>query len=132
MKKRIGDFSLKYKASIIILMVTLIPLIVLGISIIMLYSNAIEERSHKHISENIRIMTSRISGVFTNANLCGNHILLNLNQIEDENVKQQIIKDNTDEIVVKVKKTTDELAERIQKQTMKMKDIILLMKKHTT
>ncbi len=94
MKKHIRDFSLKYKAFIIILMVTLIPLIVLGISIIMLYSNAIEERSHQHISENIRIMTSRISGVFTNANLCGNHILLNLNQIEDENIKQQITEDN--------------------------------------
>lgn len=94
MKMKIKDFSLKYKASMIILMVALIPLGVLAMSIIMLYSNAIEERSQKHISENIRIMTSRISSVFTNANLCGNHILLNLNEIKDENIKQQIIIDN--------------------------------------
>ncbi|MBR2402304.1 MAG: sensor histidine kinase [Lachnospiraceae bacterium] len=94
MKKRLGDFSLKYKASVTILIVALIPLIVLGTCIIVMYSNAIEERSRMHIDENIRIMTSRISGVFVNANLCSNHILLNMNQIEDENVKQQIIKDN--------------------------------------
>ena len=77
-----------------ILMVALIPLVVLAISIIMMYSDAIEERSRMHISENIRSMTSRISSVFINANLCGNHILLNLNQIEDENIKQQITEDN--------------------------------------
>lgn len=94
MKKKFGDFSLKYKASFTILVVALIPLIILGTCIIMMYSNVIEERSRMHIEENIRIMTSRISGVFTNANLCGNHILLNLNQIEDENIKQQITKDN--------------------------------------
>lgn len=94
MKKKFGDFSLKYKASVSILVVALIPLIILGTCIIMMYSNAIEERSRMHIEENIRIMTSRISGVFVNANLCGNHILLNLNQIEDENIKQQITKDN--------------------------------------
>lgn len=94
MKKRLKDFSLKYKASMTILMVALIPLVVLAISIIMMYSDAIEERSRMHISENIRSMTSRISSVFINANLCGNHILLNLNQIEDENIKQQITEDN--------------------------------------
>ena len=94
MKKRLGDFSLKYKASMTILVVALIPLIVLATSIIMMFSDAIEERSRMHISENIRIMTSRISSVFVNANLCGNHILLNLNQIEDENIKQQITEDN--------------------------------------
>ncbi len=94
MKKRLRDFSLKYKASMTILVVALIPLIVLATSIIMMFSDAIEERSRMHISENIRIMTSRISSVFVNANLCGNHILLNLNQIEDENIKQQITEDN--------------------------------------
>ena len=94
MKKKLGDFSLKYKASVTILVVALIPLIVLGTCIIIMYSNAIEERSRMHINENIRVMTSRISSVFIDANLCSNHILLNLNQIEDENIKQQIIKDN--------------------------------------
>lgn len=94
MKKRAGDFSLKYKASLTILVVALIPLIALGTCIIMMYSNTIKERSRMHIEENIRIMTSRISSVFVNANLCGNHILLNLNQIEDENIRQQITKDN--------------------------------------
>lgn len=94
MKKRFRDFSLKYKVSFTILVVSLIPLIVLGSSIIMMYSNVIEERSRMHIRENIRNMTSRISGVFVNANLCGNHIVLNLNQIQDENIEQQIIKDN--------------------------------------
>lgn len=94
MRGKLKDVSLKYKASLTILIVTLIPLTILGTCIIMMYSNAIEERSRMHIEENIRIMTSRISGVFVNANLCGNHILLNLNQIEDENIKQQITKDN--------------------------------------
>lgn len=94
MKRKLGDMSLKYKATLGILMVALIPLFVLAISIVTLYSNAIEERSRMHISENIRIMTSRINGVFVNADLCGNHILLNLNQIRDENIKQQFVIDN--------------------------------------
>ena len=94
MRTKLKDLSLKYKASITILIVALIPLTILGTCIIMMYSSAIEERSRMHIEENIRIMTSRISGVFVNANLCGNHILLNLNQIEDEDIKQQITKDN--------------------------------------
>ena len=94
MKKRFGDISLKYKAAVMMVVVSLIPLIVLGTCIIVMYSNAIKERSRMHIDENIRIMTSRISSVFVDANLCSNHILLNLNQIEDENVKQEIIKDN--------------------------------------
>lgn len=74
--------------------VSLIPLIVLGTCIVVMYSNVIKERSRMHIDENIRIMSSRISSVFVDANLCSNHVLLNLNQIEDENVKQEIIKDN--------------------------------------
>jgi len=92
--KRLRDMSLKYKASLVILTVALIPLFVLGTCIVAMYSNAIEERSRMHIEENIRIMTSRINAVFLNADLCGNHILLNLNQIEDENIRQQITKDN--------------------------------------
>lgn len=94
MKLKLRDFSLKYKASITILVLSLIPLIVLGVSIAVIYSNAIEARSRMHIDENIRIMTSRISEVFVNANLCSNHILLNMNQIEDENLKQEITKDS--------------------------------------
>jgi len=94
MKKRFEDISLKYKAAVMMVVVSLIPLIVLGACIVVMYSNVIKERSRMHIDENIRIMTSRISGVFVDANLCSNHILLNLNQIEDENVKQEIIKDN--------------------------------------
>jgi len=94
MKKRFGDISLKYKAAVMMVVVSLIPLIVLGTCIIVMYSNAIKERSRMHIDENIRIMTSRISSVFVDANLCSNHILLNLNQIENENVKQEIIIDN--------------------------------------
>lgn len=92
MKKRLRDMSLKYKASLITLMVALIPLFILGTCIVALYSNAIEERSRKHIDENIRIMTSRVSSVFTNTDLCGNHILLNLNRIEEENIKQSTVK----------------------------------------
>lgn len=94
MKKRFGDISLKYKAAVMMVVVSLIPLIALGSCIIVLYSNAIEERSRMHIDENIRIMTSRINSVFVDANLCSNHILLNLNLIENENSKQEIVKDN--------------------------------------
>lgn len=92
--KKLKDMSLKYKASLVVLLVALIPLFVLGGSVVTLYSNAIEERSRKHIDENIRIMASRIDDVFLNTELCGNHILLNLNQIEDENIKQSVVKDN--------------------------------------
>lgn len=94
MRRKLGDMSLKYKATLGILLVALIPLCVLGVSIVTMYSQAIEARSRIHTNENIRIMTSRISSVFTNADLCGNHILLNLNQIEEENIKQQITVDN--------------------------------------
>lgn len=94
MKKRFDDLSLKYKATLAIFFVALIPLIVLGICIVVVYSNAIEERSRLQINENIRIMTSRIDGVFVDVNLCTNHILLNMNQIENEDIKQEIIKDN--------------------------------------
>jgi len=94
MKTRFDNLSLKYKATMVTFFVALIPLVVLGICIFMVYSNAFEERSRMHINENIRIMTSRINGVFVDANLCTNHILLNMNQIESENIKQEITKDN--------------------------------------
>lgn len=94
MKKRFDDLSLKYKGTVAIFIVALIPLVVLGICIVMVYSNVIEERSRLHINENIQIMSSRIDRVFADVSLCTNHILLNMNQIENEDIKQDIIKDN--------------------------------------
>ena len=94
MKKRFDNLSLKYKGTLAIFIVALIPLVVLGMCIVMVYSNVIEERSRLHINENIQIMSSRIDRVFVDVNLCTNHILLNINQIENEDIKQEIIKDN--------------------------------------
>ena len=88
MSKKICKFSLKYKISITILVVALIPLVILGGSIIKMYDNAIKASSFRHIYKNVNNVTARADSVFSNAKLCAKYIELMLDEIEEENNKQ--------------------------------------------
>ena len=90
MKKRAWRFSLKYKISILLLLVTLIPLIVLGGIMIKMYSNGIEKRSHLHIEENMSNMMSRVQRVLATADFCTQYVSYKLNEIQSDDDGLQI------------------------------------------
>lgn len=92
--KRIKSISLKYKIGILTFVVAVVPLIIFGAAITLMYGRAIVRRSNRHIEQNIQIMSDRIDAVFGDGELCTNYLTLNLNTIENDNSKHKITKDN--------------------------------------
>lgn len=74
--------------------VAVVPLIIFGAALTVMYGKAIARRSNHHIEQNIQIMSDRIDSVFRDGELCANYLTLNLNNIENDNSKHKITKDN--------------------------------------
>lgn len=74
--------------------VAVVPLIIFGAALTVMYGKAIARRSNHHIEQNIQIMSDRIDAVFRDGELCANYLTLNLNNIENDNSKHKITKDN--------------------------------------
>lgn len=94
MYKRVKNLSLRYKISVMTFLVALLPLLLFCIIITFMYGHAIEQRSRKHIDENIRFMSNQLERVFSDGILCTNYLTLTMNSIEENNDLRQVDKDN--------------------------------------
>ncbi len=81
---RLGDLSLKYKISIIPLLLAVIPLLGFALSTTYLFERAILQRSNRHIEENSRIMARQVEAVFRDGELCSNYLTLNLSRLYND------------------------------------------------
>jgi two-component system sensor histidine kinase YesM len=82
--RRLGDLSLKYKISVIPLLLAVIPLLGFALSTTYLFERAILQRSNRHIEENSRIMARQVEAVFRDGELCSNYLTLNIGRLYAE------------------------------------------------
>ncbi len=93
-KNKFFGMSLKYKIAFMTLVVAVIPLLIFGVTISMLYNHAFEERSNRHIQENLNVMADRLESVFSDGVLYSNYLTLNLNRIDNDKSLRQVDRDN--------------------------------------
>ena len=91
---KIKSVSLRYRIAAMLLWVVLILIVLFGLMMTYNYNRAVEQRSKKHIEENIRFMSRQISQVFSDGVLCTNYRTLSINSIESEFAKRQVDRDN--------------------------------------
>ena len=91
---KIKSVSLRYRIAAMLLWVVLILIVLFGLMMTYNYNRAVEQRSKKHIEENIRFMSRQISQVFSDGVLCTNYLTLSINSIESEFAKRQVDRDN--------------------------------------
>ena len=72
---------IRSKIVLVYLPLILIPLMVLGYTSSVIYSNATIEKTKKSISDKSFLIQTRLNGMITNAESCANMITLNLNKI---------------------------------------------------
>ncbi len=94
MKHRLRDLSLKYKISVIPLLLAVIPLLVFAVSTTYLFERAILQRSRRHIEENSRVMARQAESVFRDGELCSNYLTLNISRIYNEERDPGRLKNN--------------------------------------
>jgi len=81
------DRRIRSKIVLVYLPLILIPLLVLGYTSSVIYSNATIEKTKKSISDKSFLIQTRLNGMITNAESSANMITLNLNKIDS--LKQQ-------------------------------------------
>ncbi len=93
-KERARNISIKYKIASMTVLVALIPMTVLTVLMLFFYNRAIMERGNKHIEENIRIMSDRITSVLNNGELCSNNLTIEFSSLYNDKSMKQVTRDS--------------------------------------
>lgn len=93
-KKSFWDRPLRFKISIMTLLVAVIPFTVFFATVATLYERAYENRNNQQIKEDLQVMSDRVEKIFEDTVLCTNYITLTMNTIYDDRGRHQVDIDN--------------------------------------
>lgn len=94
-KASFWDKPLRYKISLMTLLVAVIPFTVFFVTVAALYERAYQTRNKQQIKEDLQVMSDRIEKIFEDTVLCSNYITLTINSVYDDHSRHQVDIDNS-------------------------------------